>query len=845
MSTPLLGLALPADGTTNWGTLANTSITALLDSAVAGTTTLTSDADVTLTNTAEVANESRQAILLCSGARVALRTITAPAQSKTYVVINNTSGGFGVKLVGVGPTTGVTIAASQAALLAWNGSDFALVASTDISKLTGTLPIANGGTGQTTQQAALNALVGTQTANRVLRSDGTNSTLSQVALATDVTGTLPVANGGTGLTTYTLNGVLFANSTSSLTTNTSLTYSDDRTMRLGAAGAAYTNSWNIGYKTFIIGGQTLAGVTSSSLSHLTSNLCDTTGAGVWNYAIGPSSARGSVLTQNNGVLTWAATVSAGPAATFASPTQRISADFNGNIQFNTVGAPGVFTNHGNASITGTLDVTGAITQNSVAVVTTTGTQTLSNKTFVAPALGTPASGNLANCTFPTLNQNTTGNAASATNITGGTANQIPYNTGAGATTFIAAPTTATTFLTWNGSAFTWSNVSPSGSTFATDILVNTLTVGKGPNNPFGATTFGFQAGNSATVNNIQQTALGYRALASATTTPTTSFDYEGSTALGYKALENSNPTVFAYNTAVGAGSLKSLTTGGFHTAVGAGAARSLVGADGASTAIGAVAAERSTTGVFTAIGYGALRNSTTRSPGSTAVGVEALKNASTRAGNPAIYNENNTAVGYNTLFFLNANSTNVSGNNNTALGYLAGYDLDSGSNNTLIGANAFSSTTTVSNEITLGDSDVTALRCQVTSITSLSDQRDKYDIEDLPVGLNLINALRPRRYKWDKRDWYVEVVETVSEDGIPRKQRVPTLKDGSRAQTDWNEGFVAQEAKAALQSLGADWFPLVYESNPEKLEMSSGKLIPVLVKAIQELSARIEALEAK
>lgn len=35
-------------------------------------------------------------------------------------------------------------------------------------------------------------------------------------------------------------------------------------------------------------------------------------------------------------------------------------------------------------------------------------------TLVTPALGTPSSGNLANCTFPTLNQNTTGNAATAT-----------------------------------------------------------------------------------------------------------------------------------------------------------------------------------------------------------------------------------------------------------------------------------------------------------------------------------------------------------------------------------------------------------------------------------------------
>lgn len=127
-STPLLGLSLAADGTTNWGTLVNTSITALLDSAVAGTTTLTTDADVTLSTTTEAANEARQAVILCTGARAALRTITAPAQSKTYVIINATTGGFGVKIVGVGPTTGVTVAAGTASVVAWNGSDFTLVA---------------------------------------------------------------------------------------------------------------------------------------------------------------------------------------------------------------------------------------------------------------------------------------------------------------------------------------------------------------------------------------------------------------------------------------------------------------------------------------------------------------------------------------------------------------------------------------------------------------------------------------------------------------------------------------------------------------------------------------------
>jgi hypothetical protein len=51
------------------------------------------------------------------------------------------------------------------------------------------------------KQTSLNNLVGTQTANRLLRSDGTNVTLSQVGLTTDVIGILPITNGGTGSAT--------------------------------------------------------------------------------------------------------------------------------------------------------------------------------------------------------------------------------------------------------------------------------------------------------------------------------------------------------------------------------------------------------------------------------------------------------------------------------------------------------------------------------------------------------------------------------------------------------------------------------------------------------------------
>jgi hypothetical protein len=130
--TSLLGLALPVTGELSgtWGATVNDEITALLDSAIAGTTTITSDADVTLTTTTGAANTSRQAILLWTASGTVTRTITAPAQSKTYVVINKTGSTQSIKLVGVGPTTGVTIIAGESAVCAWNGVDFIKTSST-------------------------------------------------------------------------------------------------------------------------------------------------------------------------------------------------------------------------------------------------------------------------------------------------------------------------------------------------------------------------------------------------------------------------------------------------------------------------------------------------------------------------------------------------------------------------------------------------------------------------------------------------------------------------------------------------------------------------------------------
>jgi hypothetical protein len=147
-NTTLLGLALPVEGELDgtWGDVVNDSLTSLVDSAVAGTTTLSADADVTLTDTTLSANQARQAVLLWTASNGAsTRNITAPARSKPYIVINAGTGS--IVLRGAGPTAGVTIISGEKCLAAWNGSDFVKVASSLVSALTGILLPANGGTG--------------------------------------------------------------------------------------------------------------------------------------------------------------------------------------------------------------------------------------------------------------------------------------------------------------------------------------------------------------------------------------------------------------------------------------------------------------------------------------------------------------------------------------------------------------------------------------------------------------------------------------------------------------------------------------------------------------------------
>jgi hypothetical protein len=289
------------------------------------------------------------------------------------------------------------------------------------------------------------------------------------------------------------------------------------------------------------------------------------------------------------------------------------------------------------------------------------------------------------------------------------------------------------------------------------------------------------------------------------------------TAIGKDALEAN--TTGARNIAIGTSALSLNTTAPNNVAIGYEAMknstgnkqnsvaigfRSLISGATGSVAIGSAAGSASTQ-TITAVGSNALPSSTGAS--NTGVGYQ--------AGFQYTTGSNNTFLG-----FLAASGNVTTGSKNTCLGSISGVSID-GDNNTCIGYNAQVSGGGASNEFILGDANIAVLSCAQTTITSLSDARDKKEVEELPVGLDFVQKLKPVKFVWDDRN-----------------------EEGKHDIKDF--GFIAQDLKAAQEEEGvADYLKLVYEANPDKLQASYGKLIPILVKAIQELSEEVKQLKNK
>ena len=133
----------------------------------------------------------------------------------------------------------------------------------------------------------------------------------------------------------------------------------------------------------------------------------------------------------------------------------------------------------------------------------------------------------------------------------------------------------------------------------------------------------------------------------------------------------------------------------------------------------------------------------------------------------------------------------------------------------------------------MGNNNITNFHCKV-SITATSDKRDKADITDFTKGLDIVNSLRPVTYKWDMRSNYSDDLSVIP-DGTHKKDKVEIGLIAQEVETvEKANGYSTDENNRLFISKSTDEknYGLIYE-----------RLVPVLINAIKELSAKVTALE--
>lgn len=783
------------------------------------------------------------------------------------------------------------------------------------TQVTGTLPVANGGTGITSFGSGVATWLGTPssanlaaavtdetgsgalvfatsptltTPNLGTPSAATLTNATGLPIVNGTTGTLSVARGGTGDTTYTNGQLLIGNTTGNTLTKATLTAGTGISVTNGA-GSISIAATNNGTVTSVGGTGTVNGITLTGTVTSSGNL---TLGGTLSGVNLTSQVTGILPVANGGTNNAFFTVS-GPASTaktYTFPnasttiltTNAAVTVAQGGTGATTLTANNVILGNGTSAplfvapgTTGNVLTSNGTTWTSAAAGGGSLTGATDSASPFETALGTGAGAvntgvNNTFIGFEAGNDNTTGTGNTAVGYQALDANTTGINNIAMGSAALGVNTTGTDNVAVGHNALDANTTGQLNVAMGTDALgVNTtgtqnvavgyraldanttgsrnVAVGAGA---LGANINGgdnVAVGDNALAINtagVHNTAVGYQALdANTTGVSNVAVGYEAlganttagnNVAVGNQALDAN--TTGANNVAMGSGALGANTTASGNVGIGQNAL--LVNTTGSGlVAIGQRALDANTTGTNnvavgtdalganttgtdnTAVGYNAMLLATT-GDSNTAIGKEALRSNTTGGSNVAVGRQalysstgsSNTAVG-------DAALSGVTGANNVGVGRDAGTNLTTGSNNIIIGYNTTGSSATVSNEITLGNSSIATIRAQVTTITSLSDARDKTNISDLPAGLEFINALRPVAFDWNMRDG--------GKVGVP------------------DTGFIAQDLLEAQEATGVDIPHLVYANNPDRLEAGYGKLIPVLVKAIQELSAEVKYLKSQ